>query len=383
MARTPAATILFDARLVLAKPTGIGQYIASLLPELVCQAPEWHFHLLRRADPWPDYGLAQLGAPNLTQHLSGLPHMALRQHVELPRLARRLGATLLHYPHFDAPVLWQPAPVVVTLHDAKYLVHPEFFPRLSFVKRAYMRFCFAQSLRCAAAVIVDSANTAADLSRLFCTPIERMHLVYPAANPRFQRATETAVASLRQRYSLERPFILSVGERRPHKNHAGLIRAYAASQSRQTHDLVIIGQAYKGYTEPEAVAQQLGVGASVRLLSDVADADLVTFYTAADLFALVSLYEGFGLPIVEAMACGTPVITSASTSAGEVAGEGGIRVAPHDTAAIAAAIDRVLLDRAYHEEWVRRGAVRRQVFSWQRAAAETLAVYRHVLEHRA
>lgn len=382
MARSTSPSILFDARLVLAKPTGIGQYIGSLLPELIRQAPEWRFHLLRRADPWPDYGLAQLDAPNLTHHVSGLPHMALRQHVELPRLARRLGIALLHYPHFDAPVLWQPAPVVVTLHDAKYLIHPEFFPRMSFAKRVYMRFCFAQSLRRAAAVIVDSASTAADLTRLFAAPAERMRLVYPAANPRFQRATAATVSSLRQRYSLVRPFILSVGEWRPHKNHTGLIRAYAASQSRHTHDLVIIGQAYEEYSEPEAVARQLSVDAAVRFLSDVADADLVTFYTAADLFALVSLYEGFGLPIVEAMACGTPVITAATTAAGEVAGEGGVRVDPHDTVAIAAAIDRVLQDHAFRQELVRRGEARWQAFSWQRTAEQTLDVYRCVLEQR-
>lgn len=382
MARARSPSILFDARLVLAKPTGIGQYIGSLLPELIRQAPGWHFHLLRRAQPWPDYGLAQLEASNLTHHCTDLPHMALRQHVELPRLARRLEAALLHYPHFDAPVLWQPVPVVVTLHDAKYLVHPEFFPRLSLVKRTYMRFCFAQSLRRAAAVIVDSASTAADLTRLFAAPAQRMRLVYPAANPRFQRASAAAVADLRQRYSLVRPFILSVGERRPHKNHAGLIRAYAASQSRQTHDLVIIGQAYEEYTEPEAVAHSLGVGTAVHLLSDVADADLVAFYTAADLFVLVSLHEGFGLPIVEAMACGTPVITAATTSAGEVAGEGGIQVDPQDTVAIAAAIDQVLQDRALHQEWVRRGGVRHQTFSWERAAEQTLDVYRCVLEQR-
>jgi glycosyltransferase involved in cell wall biosynthesis len=306
--------------------------------------------------------------------------MALRQHLDLPRIARRLGASLMHYPHFDAPVLWQPAPVVVTLHDAKYLLHPEFFPRLGLLKRTYMRFCFAQSLRRAAAVLVDSASTAADLSRLFPVPLSRMRIIYPAADPRFQRASATAVATLRQRYALARPFILCVGERRPHKNHTGLIRAYAASRSRQTHDLVIIGQAYEDYSEPEAVAQQLGLSASVRLFSDVAYADLVAFYTAAELFALVSLYEGFGLPIVEAMACGLPVLTSATTAAGEVAGAGGVTVDPHDTAAIAAAMDNVLQDPAFHQVLVQRGAARRQDFSWPHAAEQTLTIYRCVLD---
>src|SRR4051812_25533784 len=98
-------SILFDARLVLSKPTGIGQYIVALLAELIRLAPETHFHLVRRAEPWAGYGLAEWRAPNLSQHISQLPHMALQQHLTIPRLAQQLKTQLIHYPHFDAPVL--------------------------------------------------------------------------------------------------------------------------------------------------------------------------------------------------------------------------------------------------------------------------------------
>jgi glycosyltransferase involved in cell wall biosynthesis len=374
--------LLFDARLVLNKPTGIGQYIASLLPPLLDLAPDWRVHLVRSPQAWPEYGLSILAAPNLSQHLSTLPHMHPVQNLWAPRLARRLGVDLLHYPHFDAPVLWQTVPVVATIYDAKYLVRPDFFPRMSGVKRLYMRFCFAQTLRRAAAVITTSAHTADDLVRLFGVPRERLKVIYLAANDRFGRVPEAAQAELRQRYGLARPFLLCVGERRPHKNQVGLIRAYAASQSRQSHDLVIIGRSYQDYDEPERTVQELGLAGQVHLLNNIGDADLAGFYSAADLFVLVSFYEGFGLPLLEAMACGAAVITAAPTTAGEIVGDAGLAVDPDEPGAITAAIDQVLLQPALRAHLIQRGQERLQQFTWTQAAQQTLAVYEQVLAGR-
>ncbi len=375
-------SILFDARLVLHKPTGIGQYIVALLAELIRLAPETHFQLLRRADPWPGYGLAEWRAPNLSQQVSQLPHMALQQHLVIPRLAQQLKAQLIHYPHFDAPVLWGRLPVVTTIHDAKYLVHPEFFMNLSQVKRQYMRFSFAQSLKRSAGVIVVSQNTAKDLARLFNISLSRLSVIYEAADARFQPASASTIQALRQQYQLTRPFLLTVGEYRPHKNHVGLIRAYANSQSRQTHDLVIIGQAYQDYTEPQSLVQQLGLKGQVHFLSGVPFADLITFYTAAELFVLVSFYEGFGLPILEAMACGAPVICSATTAAGEITGEGGLTVDPNDSGAITQQIDALLQNPALRQQWVAKGEQWHQRYTWQQAAKQTLALYQSVLANQ-
>ena len=187
---------------------------------------------------------------------------------------------------------------------------------------------------------------------------------------------------MRQKYELVRPYILSVGERRPHKNHVGLIQAYARSQSRASHDLVIVGHAYQGYTEPTDVAGALGLSRQVRFVSGASEEDLRALYSGADVFVLVSLYEGFGLPILEAMACGTPVIVSSTTAAGEVAGPAGIKVGPEDTAEIAAQIDRVLSDSALQSEQTRLGAARHRCFSWGDAARQTIALYRSVAEER-
>lgn len=373
-------SVLFDARLVLDKPTGIGRYITSLVPELLRLAPDLHIHLLHRPNPWSGYGVDEWQAPNLTHHVTSLPHMSLSQHIHLPRLARRLGVDLLHYPHFDAPVLFGSVPVVSTIYDAKYLIRPDFFAHASRLKRAYMRFSFAQTLRRAAAVITISKATASDLQRLFKFDPARLHTIHLAAALRFKPAGADSMARVRQQYGLLRPFILSVGERRPHKNHVGLIRAYAQSQTWRSHDLVIIGQAYRDWIEPEETADELGVTGHVHFLAGVDAADLVAFYTAADLFVLVSFYEGFGLPVLEAMACGTLVIASVTAATGEITGTGGIQIDPQDTTQIANAIDDMLGDANSRRRQVQRGHEWRQRFSWQRTAQQTIAVYDRVVE---
>jgi len=372
-------SLLFDARLVLDKPTGIGQYISSLLPQLLQTAPDWQIHLLRRPQCWPDYQLEAWQAPNIIHHISHLPPMSPRQHLEVPQLAYKLGVDLLHYPHFDAPVWWQPVAVVATIHDAKYLVRPDFFTNLSSLKRLYMRLCFRATLQRAAAVIADSYNTAHDLQRLFQAPAERMAVVHLAADPRFRPATEQAIAAVRSQYHLVRPFVLTVGEQRPHKNHTGLLRAYAASQSRATHDLVIVGRQHGDYTEPQALAETLGLSEQVHFLSRVDFQELTALYSGADLFVLPSLYEGFGLPVLEAMACGAPVVAAQTTSTGEIADGGAFLIDPENDREITTAIDRLLSDHSYRQTLIAKGAAHRRAFTWRKTAVKTVELYEQVL----
>ncbi len=375
-------SVLFDARLILPWPTGIGQYNTSLLPEMIAQAPDIHFHVLRRPDTWPDYGIETWQAPNLTLHMSRLPHMSWRQQLAVPRFAKLVSADLIHYPHFDAPVLSERVPVVATVHDAKYLVRPDFITHLNVVKRMYMRLAFRATLKRASAVLFISRATAADMQRLFSMAAGQGKVVHLAADPRFRPATAEDVALVKRRYKIHRPFILTVGERRPHKNHVGLIDAYARSDSRTTHDLVIVGQAYSDYVEPENCIRSLGLEDAVHFVTTATFEDLVGLYTAADIFVLVSLYEGFGLPILEAMACGTPVIASSTTATGEIAGPHSLQVDPTDTNEIAAALDRLADDEALRRQLAGQAAGWAASFDWKRTAKETLEVYRRLMAIR-
>jgi glycosyltransferase involved in cell wall biosynthesis len=373
------STILFDARLLLQHPTGIGQYIVALFPELLRAAPDFHFHFLCPPEVWSGYPIEQWQVPNLTIHRRTWRHMSLQQQWLIPQFARTVEADLIHYPHFDAPVWMSALPVVATIHDAKYLVHPHFFPKLSAAKRAYMRFAFATTLRRARRVIAVSHATAADLTRLFRFPSPHLQVVHEAADPSFNPVGEGDVVEFRARYGLARPYVLTVGELRPHKNHATLLTAYAQSLSRDSHDLVIVGRKHGDSPDLAMLIAAHNLQGNIHLLTDVDEAGLRAAYSGAELFVLVSLYEGFGLPILEAMACNVPVIGANTTATAEVIGEGGIQVDPTDPAAIAAAMDHLLSNPAIRQALIERGNRWHRRFTWQRAAEETVALYREAL----
>lgn len=373
------STILFDARLLLTSPTGIGQYIVALFPELLRAAPDIHFHLLCPPRIWDGYPVERWQSSNLTIHRRAWRHMTVQQQWLIPQFARSLSADLIHYPHFDAPVWLSSLPVVATIHDAKYLVHPRFFPRLSAAKRAYMRFAFATTLRRARGVISVSHATATDLSRLFHFPADHLRVIYEAADPTLAPVIEAKVVDFRTRYQLQRPYILTVGELRAHKNNETLITAYAQSLSRDSHDLVLIGRTHNDSPDIAGLISAHNLQEKVHPLTDVDNMGLRAAYTGAELFVLVSLYEGFGLPVLEAMACGVPVIGSNTTATAEIIGEGGLQVDPTDPAGIAAAMDHLLSNPTIRQALVERGNRWQRQFTWQHAAEETVALYREIL----
>jgi glycosyltransferase involved in cell wall biosynthesis len=373
-----AREILFDARLVLEKPTGIGQYAMSLLRAMIPMAPDRRFRVIRRRAPWPGYGLAEWTAPNLEHVVSNVRHMSPVQHVSIAALVRRSGADVFHYPHFDAPVRGHRVPTVVTFHDLKYLARPEFFPRFGAAKRAYFRWAYASTLRRAACVIADSEATREDVRRVFGDPGDRMRVVPLAADAAFRAAPPEAVTAFRAAHGLRRPYALCVAEFRPHKNHAALFRAWAAAEARATHDLVLVGQRHREGPAPEELARAAGIETPVHVLPHIGVGELAAAYTGASAMVLLSLYEGFGLPVLEAMACGTPVLASDRTSLPEVVGDAGLLVDPEDTAAVARALDLLLGDEVLRRELVAKGAERCAGFRWERTARETLAIYDEV-----
>lgn len=373
------ATVLFDARLLLDKPTGIGRYIASLLPEMAALAPDWTFHVLRRESPWPGYGAAGWTASNVRHHVTAERHMSLAQHVRIPRRAAALGADLLHYPHMDAPVLFGRLPVVATIHGAMPLVRPDLVSHMTLAKRMYTRFSHDQTARRAAAVIAVSESTARELGRLSPVDPRRLFAVPLAADPAFRRPDDATLLRFRERHGLARPFVLSVGEFRRHKNTAGLVAAWAKSAARTTHDLVLVGVRHPDGDDPDAMAARAGVSDRVRVLTGLPFEDVVAAYAAADIFVMISLYEGFGLPVLEAMACHVPVITSRTTATAEVGGDAAVLVDPEDADEVARAIDGLAADPAARERRAEAGRHRAAGFSWRRTAEETLRVYRRVL----
>ena len=348
------------------------------------------------------YGLAELGGDHDLIVLArpglfdGLAHRHPRLHVVhvdptsrparlaweqtvLPALLRRLRVDVLHSPHHHTPLLLglgrKTPRRVVTFHDVTFLLLPKRYP---LVRRLYMEGVTRASSRIADAIITPSKTVRRDVLRTLGTPPERVIAIPEAAGPQYAPVEdESALERVREKYRLPARYVLSVGSREPGKNRIRLIQAFAGLDSTEYLDcsLVIAGQPAWGYEGEFELVSQLHLEDRVRFLGYVPDEEMPALYGGATLLAFPSLYEGFGLPVLEAMACGTPVITSNVSAMAEVAGDAAMLVDPRDTAALRVALGSALSDSALRADLSARGIERAKEFSWQRAARETLTVY--------
>lgn len=298
-----------------------------------------------------------------------------------PRQTRRLPADLLHLPVNVGP-LWLRSvgcPVVVTVHDLSFALYPQYFTR---ARRSYQQWLTPRTARQATAITADSQATKEDLVKLYGVDADRVRVVYPGVDARFRPVTDVReIDNLRQRRRLPAQFILFVGTIEPRKNLVMLLEAYAAlvKHTDLPHALVIAGGKGWGYDAVFATAERLDLGERVIFPGYVPAGELPLWYNAADVVAYPSLYEGFGLPPLEAMACGTPVIVSSVSSLPEVVGDAGLLVDPGDPSAWAAALATMLTDPTARAKARQRGFVRAGLFTWERTARDMAQVYHEVL----
>ena len=293
----------------------------------------------------------------------------------LPRLAARAGVDLVHSLASTAPARGG-FRRVVTVHDLIYLFHPEAHFGL---RRFGMRFLVPLGARRSDRVIVDAASTRDDLVQWLRLPAERIDVV-PLGFGTTEQVEPMPEAEVRARHGLgDGPVVLSVSAKRPHKNLARLLEALAVLPEERRPVLVIPGYPTPHEDELRARARALGIEDRVRFLAWVASAELEGLYQAADCFVFPSLYEGFGLPVLEAMSRGLPVACSARSSLPEVAGDAALLFDPEDPRAIAAAIERLLTDATERERLRAAGLERARGFTWEATARATLASYRRAL----
>ena len=290
----------------------------------------------------------------------------------LPLLAARQRLDVIHGPVNVVPLL-APCPLVVTIHDLAYLRRPELVPAR---RRRYFGWLARLSARRARRVLAVSASTKRDVVELLGVPPERVVVTPLAADERFRPLPPAELARFRAEQDLTRPFVLYVGTVEPRKNLPALLRAFDRIAPELPHDLIIAGPdgwLTEGFY---ATLQGLRHRERVRRQPFVPAEELAGWYGAADCFAFPSLYEGFGLPVLEAMACGTPVVTADVSSLPEVAGDAALTVPPDDEAALAEAIRRVLTEPELAAGMRHRGPARAAAFSWARTAELTVAAYR-------
>ncbi len=298
------------------------------------------------------------------------------EQVTFPRVTRREEADVAHVPYF-APPLCPGAPVVVTIHDLIPLVLPAY--RGGAHVRAYMALVSAAARR-ATLVVTDSEASARDVERVLGIPRERIRVVYLAAGDAYRPRPQDELEALRRRLGLPDRYLLYLGGFDRRKRVPELLQAYKLALARlEPIALVVAGglpAADSAFVpDPRRAAQELDLD-QVRFVGHVAEADKPALYAGAEAFVFPSIYEGFGLPPLEALSCGTPVIAAQSSSLLEVVGEAGLLVEPDDVKGLAEAICAVAGDPVVRDRLAARAIDQAARFSWQRTAAETVAVYR-------
>jgi alpha-1,3-rhamnosyl/mannosyltransferase len=370
-----AERVVFDARYVNDRYHGIGRYAFRLLEALVDAAPARPFVILRGRAPDGRFDWDALSRrANVTLAAGPWPLYWPHEQLLLAWQLRRLEAGIYHSPYFVAPLLAR-TPSLITVHDLIFDRYPAYMPqRWAF---PYYRFLMKAGTRRARRIIAVSAATARDLAHFYGPAAAKVRVIGEAADPALQPVTDPAhLSRLRRGYGLEKPFVLSVGARRPHKNLGRLVRAYAQVAADVPHDLILLGPEDDRFPdEARGAAAAHGLFGRVRFLGWVPEADLPGLYTLADLVAVPSLIEGFGLPALEAMACGTAVLANDATSLPEVVGNGGHLVDATDAHALATGLRQLLTDEERRARLAAAGRGQAKRFSWQEAARQVLDVY--------
>ncbi len=370
-----------DARYTSDHFPGIGRYIVGLARGLAeLQLGHTLLLLVERGKAGGRYDLEALG------HLPGVELVPVTagpfgpaQHVTLPLLARRLQLDLLHSPYYVRPYLGLPCPSVVTVYD---LIGWRFPRLLSWRGRIFYRAAMNMAVHTATALITISESARADLNHVYQLAPGRLAVTPLAAERRFAPQPPAVVTAMRAHYALPSSYVLYLGSNKPHKNLERLLRAWervievgAAGETA----LVLAGHQASPQPDLHRFIAERGLAQRVRWLANVADADLPALYSGATVFAFPSYYEGFGLPPLEAMACGTPVLCAYASSLPEVVGEAALTVDPFNVIEMAAGLAQLLRNPGLRDELSRRGQRRARDFSWRRTALETLRIYESVV----
>lgn len=369
MTKSHAQLIGFDATpLQIARHSGVGNYTAQLLTALINRADERRYALLANRTlngETPPGTLGQAG--------HGFPNRSAWMQMMLPRDLAALRPDVCHFTNSLAP-LRAPCPVVITLHDMSLFAHARLHPLKS---QLFVRPIIPVVAHRAAAIITVSQHAKREIVAGLHVAPDKVHVIYEAAAPQYHAITDAAeLERVRQRYNLQKPFVLYVGTIEPRKNLTRLVAAFARARRLQPNlELILAGQLGWKYASLLRAIKDLNLGRAVRRLGYVPDEDLPALYSLARMLAFPSLYEGFGLPVVEAMACGTPVLTSNGSSLAEIAAGASCLVDPLDIGDIAQGLVSLATDDGLHARLRTAGLLRSAQFSWQQAAAETVHVY--------
>ena len=377
--------VAIDGRTLTGRFTGDRTYWRNLLRVMPCLAPNDTFLVYSRA-PIPEGELPDL--PNVERRIVEAGNERLWTLTALPEAARQDRADLIHVQYTIPPRRLCPCPVVTTVHDISFRLYPHWFP---LKHRLLMNLTVPPSMRKADRVITDSESSRKDILRIYKLPEQKVAAIPLGLPEGFTTDVDPVQARqfVAEKYGLTEPFLLAVGVMQPRKNLRMLARAFGQAKKRfdLPHTLAFVGKA--GWeTEENALRDEAEAGGSdiavraLRFPGYVEDADLPKLYRACAALAHPALYEGFGFPPLEAMACGTPVVVSDRPALPEVVGEAALMVPATDTEAWAEALFRIVNDTELRHELALRGPLRAARFTWETTAQRTLDVYTTAIERK-
>ncbi len=354
---------------------GIGTYVRNLLRQLSRIDRETDYVLLCGSR---DAGLAASLGENFRAVTQKAPNYSFREQLLVPLSLKRTGATLFHAPHYVLPPL-TPCRAIVTIHDCIHLRFPQYLPnRLAYV---YARAQLWSATSRARRVLTVSQTSKQDIVRFFDVPESKVTVIPNAIDERFRRTpAEADLVRVRERYQLPERFIMYAGNVKPHKNLERLIDAFLAVRRRGFDDLGLLlsGSEVSHYATLRRAVHRYNLHKHVRFLGYQTTDTLAVLYRLADVFVFPSLYEGFGLPPLEAIASGTPVVASNVSSLPEVLGDAAVLVDPLDATAVADGITRVLEDADLRADLRRKGLARAGRFSWEQSVQRIRRIYEEI-----
>ncbi len=377
MASETTLRVAIDATAVPRQMAGAGVYTYQLIRAMAQAQSQHSLVVFAREGMFEDLAREQWLHLVVVEPAWRGARLAWEQTV-LPLILRRLRIDVLHSPHHHTPIavrlpLASRSKLVVTVHDLTFMLIPKRYP---LARRLFMEGVTRASALAADAIITPSQTIRQQVIERLRIPSERVVSIPEAASSIYQEATRAQIEEVRARYGLPGRYVLSVGSLEPGKNRARLFRALASLRAKGIDcSMAVVGQPAWKYERDYDLIRELDLTGNVTFLGYVPDEDMPPLYSGAALLAFPSLYEGFGLPVLESMACGTPVVTSNVSAPAEIADGASLLVDPFDVGAIASAIEAVLRDEKLRASLRELGLARAAEFSWARAARETLLLY--------
>jgi len=354
---------------------GIGTYIQNLVRYLLELDKQNQYFLFFNHRDIENYSYPK---ERVVKLINNSPKYSIREHFSLSHQAKKYEIQLFHEPHYTLPYFLK-CKKVVSIHD---LIHLKFPQHLS-GKKAYIyaKFMFGQAVKKADKILAGSENTKKDILELFKTKREKIDVIYYGVDENFKPVKDqNLLENFRNKYKLPAKYILYSGSMRKHKNLNNALKAYAVLKDK-SHDLVLAGVGLQNQKVLEPLLIELEITEKVKIIPFLDYTELVLLYNSASLLFFPTLYEGFGLPVLEAMACGIPVISSNNSSISEVSGDATLLVDPANLKEMAESLEKVLIDTSLRRKMISSGLERAKMFTWKKTAEQTLKIYQELSEN--